>query len=383
VVATALQFQLSNPAEFQPLSKGTGHYVAALQTKPGELRALRGASAKTWEGMTPLIEVLGPKSSGSAPFTKSRIEGWVKRLATAVGAHPIYLDRIRLAANHMADTRDGPLPVLTAIFAAARRRGVVFVPVLQLGDAAATVRQIADSTQCDGRGVALRVPLLGTASADGRSLQAVMKEVLHTVQVDVSGADLLMDLRQIPEDVEIDAEDLAPMVDDLVGIGQWRNIVLLGTTMPRSLGGGVVEAGTVGRLPRREWLLWQALRSSGISRLPTYGDYAVQHPDPPLDIAEGQLPLGMRGAIRYTHETVTVIPRAKAPRHEEGSEQYRQLCRVLVDQPEFAGRSYTWGDGEIDDCAKGRCEPGWEDHWRGAATSHHFRYVVDQLARLK
>jgi hypothetical protein len=88
----------------------------------------------------------------------------------------------------------------------------------------------------------------------------------------------------------------------------------------------------------------------------------------------------MRGAIRYTHEAVTVIPRAKAPRHEEGREQYRQLCRVLVDQPEFVGREYTWGDRQVAECADGSCEPGWEDHWRGAGTSHHLRFVVDQLA---
>jgi hypothetical protein len=282
----------------------------------------------------------------------------------------------------LAETRERPVPVLTAIHAAARRRGVAFVPVLQLADVAATVRQVAESAARDMRGVAFRVPLLGTVPADGRSLPTLVKEALDAVEVDVTGGDLLMDLREIPEDAEIDAEDLTPMIDDLVAVGPWRNVVLLGTTMPRSLGGGIVEAGTVGRLARKEWLLWLALRQSGVSRLPTYGDYAVQHPEPPLDVTEGQLPLGMRGAIRYTHETVTVIPRAKAPRHEEGREQYRQLCRVLVDQPEFAGRAYTWGDRQVAECADGSREPGWEDHWRGAGTSHHLRFVVDQLAGL-
>jgi hypothetical protein len=382
-VTTALQLPLSNPAEFQPVPRGTGHYVAALQTKAGELRALREASAQTWAGLTPLIEMLGPKPRGSAPFTRTRVEGWVKRLAMAVGSHSIFLDRLRLTPNHLTETRFGRVPVLTAIHAAARSRRVVFVPVLQLGDVEATVRQVADSAACDGRGVALRVPLLGTVSADGRSLQTVIQETLDAIQVDVTGADLLMDMREISEDAEIHVEDVAPMVEDLVALGQWRNVVLLGTTMPRSLGGGIVEAGTVGRLPRKEWLLWLALRGSRGSRLPTYGDYAVQHPEPPLDVAEGQLPLGMRGAIRYTHETVTVIPRARAPRHEEGREQYRQLCRVLVDQPEFVGRDYTWGDCQVADCADGSCEPGWEDHWRGAGTSHHLRFVVDQLARLR
>jgi hypothetical protein len=382
MVSTALQLSLTNPAEFQPVPRGTGHYVAALQTKAGELRALQEASARTWAGLTPLLEVLGPKSPGSSPFSRSRVDGWAKRLATAVGSHPVFLDRLRLAPNHLAETREGPVPVLTAIHAAARRRGVAFVPVLQLADVAATVRQVAESAARDMRGVAFRVPVLGSVPADGRSLPTLVKEALDAVEVDVTGGDLLMDLREIPEDAEIDAEDLTPMIDDLVAVGPWRNVVLLGTTMPKSLGGGIVEAGTVGRLARKEWLLWLVLRQSGVSRLPTYGDYAVQHPEPPLDVTEGQLPVGMRGAIRYTHETVTVIPRAKAPRHEEGREQYRQLCRVLVNQPEFAGREYTWGDRQVADCADGSREPGWEDVWRGAGTSHHLRFVVDQLAGL-
>ena len=31
--------------------------------------------------------------------------------------------------------------------------------------------------------------------------------------------------------------------------------------------------------------------SPGSARLPTYGDYAVQHPEPPMDAVEGQIPL--------------------------------------------------------------------------------------------
>lgn len=377
------QLTMTNPAEFEPLPRGTGHYVAALQNKSGELQALREVSAGTWAGLTPLLEILGPKAPGSAPFARNLADGWVKQLAKSVGSHTIYLDLLRLSPNHPAEARGRTVPVISAIHAAARKRGVAFVPVLHLYDVAATVRQVADSAAFDGWGVALRLPLLGKVAADGRAISILVQEKLDAVQVDVNGADLLIDLQEISVDTEIHVDDLALMIDDLVAIGRWRNVVLLGTTMPGSLGGGVVEAGTIGRLPRKEWLLWRALEKTGVSRMPTYGDYVVQHPKPPLDPGDGPPPLGMRAAIRYTHETVTVIPRAKAPRLIEGREQYRNLCRVLVAQPEFAGRDYTWGDRQVADCADGMCEPGWENHWRAAGTSHHLRFVVDQLTRLK
>lgn len=82
-MTSALQLTLSNPAAIEPLPRGTGHYVAALQTKAGELTALREASAKTWAALTPLMEVLGPRTPGTKPFTRNRIDGWAKRLAAA------------------------------------------------------------------------------------------------------------------------------------------------------------------------------------------------------------------------------------------------------------------------------------------------------------
>jgi hypothetical protein len=116
-----------------------------------------------------------------------------------------------------------------------------------------------------------------------------------------------------------------------------------------------------------------------MARLPTFGDYAIQHPDPPLEGEESGP--GQRANIRYTTNKVTLVPRAVGPVVLEGREQYRDLCRQLVVQPEYAGGHFTWGDRLIADCASGIDEPGWQNHWRGAGTSHHLRHVVKQLSR--
>src|SRR5260370_41117168 len=139
--------------------------------------------------------------------------------------------------------------------------------------------------------------------------------------------------------------------------------------MPDTLGGGIVQEGSIGRWPRREWDLWSALRTSGIVRLPTFGDYAIQHPRPPLE-GDPSGP-GQRANIRYTTDEVTLVPRGVGAVIQEGREQYRALCRQLGVQPEYAGRDFTWGDGLIADFADGSDEPGWQNHWRGAGTSHH------------
>jgi hypothetical protein len=380
MVSTSTQLSLNRPEWFQPVPAGTGHYVPALQSQPGERDALANASSETWAHMTPLIEILGPRQRETDPYAFSRVQEWVRKVSEVVGDRACFLDTLRMQISHPVTTKHGDRAVLSVIHAEARARGTSFVPVLRLGDGRSTVTQIAECAGCDGRGVALRYRLLGSVSPDGRSPETLIKEAFDAVQVEASGADLILDLGFLAEDVEIEAVDLAQAIDELVAVGNWRSVVLIGSSMPRSLGGGIVREGTIGRLPRREWDLWCALTELGLSRRPTFGDYAIQNPDPPLD--DQPSGPGQRANIRYTTDAATLAPRAVGAVIQEGAEQYRQLCRQLVAQPEFAGADFSWGDLQIAECADGVGEPGWQNRWRGAGTSHHLRHVVDQLARL-
>lgn len=376
------QLSLTPPEWFQPVPPGSEHYVPVLQSQPGERDALTNATPETWDHMTPLIEILGPKERETQPFTHNRVREWVKKVADAVGNHPCFLDTLRFRATDRVVITGGVAPVLQAIYGQARKRGMQFVPVLRLSDSKATVKQIREATDCDGRGVAIRYPILGAASVDGRGPQTLLKEALDSIGVDVVGADLVVDLGFLQPDAEVDPAYLQSDVEELLGVGDWRSVVLVATAMYRSLGGGVVEEGTVGRLPRREWDLWRALRGRRPARMPTYGDYAVQHPDPPAEGEESGP--GMRANIRYTLDDVTVVPRGIGPVVSgRGAEQYRDLCQEILAEPKFAGSAYTWGDRIITECARGVGSPGNQNQWRGAGTSHHLRHVVEQLASIR
>jgi hypothetical protein len=330
--------------------------------------------------MTPLIEVLGPKTLKAESFKRERIVGWVRKMSLAVGSRPCFLDTLRLSPNHPTATKDGDRPVLEVIYEAARKRGMKFVPVLRVGHGGASVDLVRDAALSDGRGAALRYPLLQLALPEGQTAERLVKEALTTVAMEPSGSDLIIDLDFLSPDEELHAEDVAPALKELIGVGPWRSVVLLGTSMHRTLGGGVVGEGTLGRLPRREWDLWMALRATGMDRMPTFGDYAVQHPKPPMDGESGGPSL--RANIRYTIDDATLVPRAVGPVITEGAQQYVELCRQLVEQLEFAGRDFTWGDLQIAECADGIGDPGNQTKWRGAGTSHHLRHVVEQLDRL-
>jgi hypothetical protein len=186
----------------------------------------------------------------------------------------------------------------------------------------------------------------------------------------------MIDLEYLDPDDDYDADSLATSINEMSSVGAWRSIVVLGTTMPKTLSS--IEEGTLGILPRREWALWTELHKSKVGRKPAFGDYAIQHPRPP----DGGGP-GMRANIRYTVAAHTLIARGRGSVLQEGNEQYRELCQKIVARPEYSGRLYTWGDKVIDDCAKSAIEPGSQSLWRGVGTSHHLRFITDQLRLLR
>jgi Beta protein len=372
-----MQLRLLRAEGFNPLPQGAGHYVAALQTKKGELEALAHTSPQTWSRLTPLIQILGTKNP-KGPLKAPTVRNWVKNVASAVGDHPFLMDILRLRPAQTTLTPAGGQPVLECLYQAARKRDLQFVPVFPVGDASPSyLNLVRDATLHDGRGVALRWNVVQTMPPPGSTLTDLLSKTLTTLETDFTSADLLLDLGYLSPDVDLPADDIAASVNEAAKAGAWRNIVLLGTSMPATL--GCIPEGEVGAIPRREWELWSALSNPNfkLERLPSYGDYAIQHPKPPQDDSG----MGMRANIRYTTKNVTLIARGRGAVVQEGKQQYSELCRQLTKQPEFAGGDFTWGDRIIQGCAEGMIPPGAQGLWRAVGTSHHLRLVTDQLPR--
>lgn len=369
-----MQIPLLRPPPLDPLPVDTGHYVAALQSHAGERDALEHTAPDIWERMTPLIQLVGPKGR-SEPFKVQTVRGWATRISQSLASHPLYLDVTRLNPTFPVTTPEGNMPVLECIYEASRLRGLRFVPVTWVGESTADHRRIVgDAALRDGHGVALRYRMRKYLPPMGTGLGAYVEGELTALGTDASDADLIVDLEYLDPDDEIDPDGMASSLSEMVAVGSWRSVVILGTSIPSVLSS--IPEGAVGSLVRKEWELWSRLQQFDLERMPAFGDYAIQNPHPPH---EGGGP-GMRANIRYTANGETLIARGRGPFYEEGNEQYRGLCEQLVGRAEFAGRGFSWGDAVIDDCARGAVEPGGQRVWRGAGTSHHLQTVTQQLA---
>jgi hypothetical protein len=352
-----------------------GPYVAALQNRKGELDALRHASVETWRQFTPIIHLVGRKRA--TPLSADAVREQVRRVADAVGAQTVYLDVLRQRGMSAVATPRGDVPLLQQMYLQARSRGMRFLPVAHAGESDQKhVRLVSDAALEDGRGVAVRYRPREVIPPARGSVGGYLGRVVDSLGVEIGCVDLLIDLEYMDPDVEIVNDDIAGVASELMALGEWRNVVLLGTSIPSTL--GEIKEGTMGSLPRREWDLWTQLRAVGLARTPWFGDYAIQSPLPP----DGGGP-GMRANIRYTVDDKTIVVRGHGSVIQEGKEQYRELCQQLVGSNAFAGGDYTWGDRVIQDCASGRIPAGAQNMWRGAGTSHHLRFVTDQLQRLR
>lgn len=373
-----IQIPLLKPNLGDVLPTDTGRYVAALQNRSGELNALSNVSDAAWGRLTPMITIVGPKTP-KAVLTPTSVAAWVKRLCDAVGMHAFYLDIARLGPSHPAGDDTAVMPVLAMIYQEVRKRHMHFVPVICAGESPPDhVSLVADAVLEDAFGVAVRYRVRDFSPPPGTSREDFLKAQLAAVSCSVADSDLIVDLGYLDGETEVDPDDITTLLEELCAVGAWRSLVLIGTSIPKMM--TEVTQGTVGSSPRREWELWSKLREHKVVRVPAFGDYAVQHPDPPLDVGGGNT---MRANIRYTVAGQTLVARGVGPVTVEGKEQYQDLCQWLVQRPEFAGSDYSWGDSVIVECASGSIEPGAQPTWRGAGTSHHLQVVTDRLGELQ
>ena len=352
-------------------------YVPILKTLGGELRALEEAAASTRNGFVPLVEVARQKIAGLGPPPSSRLPRTADRLEAAIGpGRPFFLDFPWLSSKTRIKVRQGnsrvPVLAIEHIMADCIGRGLDFIPVARPTKDVGYLSLVKNAAAVHGRGVCLRIPL-AAVWVTGNGIARTLDSLLTATDVDRGAADLLLDLRYIDPTPGFDAGHLARSLASVPALHEWRSLTIAGTVIPSTLAG--FQEDDITPLQRHEWRVWKELRSLGIDRLPDYGDYGVQHPDPPD--ASGP---GMRANIRYTTDDCFLMVRGRSV-IEYGYDQYSGLCTKLSGHKDFAGGPFSWGDQAIVDCAAGYPAPKTQQHWRGAGTSHHLRHVVEALGR--
>jgi hypothetical protein len=355
---------------FRPFPRGAKHYVPVLLNRLGERDALRNVSPEQWKRLVPLM-VFSARGE-EAKVRADTVISWAREMADVIGQRHCFVEfRQPSVALQSVQRRGVKAAALEVFLDECRLHAIPFVPVIVPGKPKLS-NVIRDIAAIDGRGVGLRLRL-GDVPRSGRTRKEFLVHTLTTVDLGAEQTDLLLDLGFIAADVDLDAEVTEALIAEIAAAGSWRSIILLGSSIPPTM--KCVPEGTIGSIRRKEWDLWAALRRRRKIDLPVFGDYGVQGPKDPSQKGG----LGMRANIRYSANDATLVARGVGAFHEEGKHQYVGLCKKLVAHGHFAGRTFSWGDGLIDDCARERIRPGSQGMWRAAGASHHIRIVLDAI----
>lgn len=379
-----MQPPLIPPEPYSPLPTTAGGYVPVLQDHLGERTALSKASARAWSRMTPLVEVV----ARGGELTDTSVKGHLRRLHDAVGKHPVYLDLKKIDPSKPLETSRGERPVLELLFAAARKRGLCFMPVAWTNNKEEHLSLVRDAVGRDCQGAALRHRLTGVSY--GESIEDLLSRRVEELGATPEQIDLLLDLAYLDPDSDPSARWLSGLLGKVEGIGTWRSIVLIGTSVPSSFGNGLVPERCTKELARREWSLWKSVSGEASASL-AFGDYAVQNPVPPVKPP----PIGPWANIRYTLADNLLVARGRDTR-THGTEQYKELSSWISSHHGFRGAAFSYGDSEIarwgasdnPDVVMVESEVDEVDevdgstsntYWRGVGTSHHLEVVAEQV----
>jgi len=355
-------------------------YVPILKGKEGEFAALEALNDSVKTQLTPLVEVPAvPYDYANERPTRSldeHIAGVPERLKRCCGSNPFYLDLPWFGADdQLSDGR----AALGAILAACNRMDVAAIPVVSRTSTPSYVSAARANVSGVRKNVCIR--LLVEDFDEEIELDAEVDRLISSLGfIDASTADLVVDL----EDLSTDSGRAALIARSVLSMiprkDEWRRIVLAASSFPEDLSD--VSAATITTLPRLEWDLWRSLqrRQAALPRRDLiFGDYAIAHP-----VTKEIDPRTMRMSanIRYTTENAWLVIKGRNVR-QYGFDQYFELCRTLVEHPDYSGRDFSWGDKYIADCAEGMAGPGNATTWRKVGVNHHLTLVTKELARLR
>lgn len=352
------------------------HYVPILKGKNGEYGALESMRSEEKDLITPLIEIppipWDYKNDVPAKTIDQHLLKVDGKLEKSWGSKRLFF--VDLVWIGKQERMAGGTHPLAHLFSKARSRRLEAVPVTGLirpDDYQEACREIIDE---DKRGVCLRVQK--DDFNETGSLDSAITKLLGFLQVGPTDTDLALDLGSLhAENGGEPSIDVVSLIATIPFVKKWRSFFLTATGFPIDLMG--LPPSEISRVWRSEWALWRSLATDRrIARMPTFGDYAIAHPQPPeVD------PRLMRpsASIRYTTEDMWLILKGENLKIH-GYKQFHEVSRGLVRNAAYSGPQLSWGDRYISDCAKGQASCGNLTTWRRVGTSHHIAYVTQQIA---
>lgn len=352
-------------------------YSPALRMKAGELMGLHDLAPDIADCIVPRL-IVPPPTERKGELEPQLLDGQrfpdvCKALTAHWPSRRVFLESSYLLTEFGRDRLAAWLP---RMFDSARSAGARPIPLVTASDLMetelASYRSAIDTTEAVKFGIIFSFDEI----ADFERINSVMM-LVENLGLQPEDCVVIADFRGAEfSDPDIVAPIITGVLDTLRMSARWRQIVFQGTNYPEENPALPAQSEVV---PRNEWLAWK----SAVSFDPetalylTFGDYAA---DSAKIIFKNGGGVPIRH-YRYTMSDAWLVQRGA----DQGAHStiMRDVCRQIVQHPEFAGRKFSSGDDYIFRTAHYGGGPGAAKEWRAVNTNHHITRVVTDIGAIR
>ena len=352
------------------------HYVPVLFTKAGERDALKAIGDVPKTAFTPLLVVHPISWDFDKDAPEKNIDQHLAKLPTELaktwGERPAFVDAVHIESEVM---QDGSHPLEWLIETAAQE-GLELVPVVSPDHSAeylaAARRVLARSSSPE---VCLRLPV---AHWPVPPADTAIETLLNDLGVGRDASHLVLDLRDQTQPAAAFAVTNA--LQSLLRPTDWKTLTVAATAMTQLVPNGR----GVHQIERAEWRNYVQLIRGGQfgHRPPTFGDYAISHPDPFADVDPRVLQISAK--LKYTADDDWLVARGGLFKGNAGRSgggvEIRAVARELVARGEFTAGHCGAEDWIV--AAAGSGPTGAPRTWVKIGTWHHVLRVLNQISRM-
>jgi hypothetical protein len=178
------------------------------------------------------------------------------------------------------------------------------------------------------------------------------------------------------ESVRDPLPEIAAFINTVPNVNDWRSFTIIAGAFPKDLSN--LKKNGQYELPRNDWLMWKDYATTAKGRIPSFGDYTIQHGV--FEEHEGKH-FNFSASLRYTAGEHWVIMRGEGVKNENGAgfEQFPAQAQLLLERVEFRGPQFSHGDLYIHTMAQQFTKSGQLKDWLVATFNHHLTFAARQI----
>lgn len=349
-------------------------YAPIFKAKAGEFKAVRELSPGARSRIAPMFDfdLPDPNKGITRVAHISKTAGALKKCDPP---DLFFADAFNWEADAQVETGDH---VITFMMSMLRAEGLSPIPTVGYDRWGSPEYRLAVSNVGSGPSGMWALRLDRTVLDDiydAAEVRRNVEDILTSVGAAPGEVVVFIDL----EDVSASHVSVANLVSEckqvLAAISNmnFRAFVIAGSSLPSQINLAVPTPNSTSSLPRKEQIVWRALRAQHPDLPVICGDYGVRGPT-----SYSGPNKHMNGKIRYSSDQTFFIARGHSINLDGSYVQMHALAAAVRSSIHYRGPAHSWGDQKIAEAAAGLFT-GQMTSWIAIDTNHHIHSVVDEV----